>query len=490
MDSSEVTIMVRKRYSIQPKKDMNIGDKYILQEMIGEGSYGYVWKALRCEDEEIVALKIPKSQERGDAALVEGERFIGVSHENIINIYWMGRVDGYFVIEMELFDGKPLSQELSEEGISHPRTFQKMFDIFDQVLNGVEFMHFLRIAHGDIKPDNILINETTVKLTDFGTSRLIEDIFVKTIDGAGTFAYIAPEVLHSQTRYLNSDIYSLGVLLYQLLTGKTPHDTYFNVIHNVPFPKPRELNDSITPSMEKVIMKALERNPEIRYQSVTDFRTEFKKAVDEHLKEQQVEKFIPRATLASKRDPLELAMLNCKLKKFTLAEKILTTEITNGNTMPEILLQLAYVYYKTDRLFEALRQIENIEGVAIEDTRQESFATAVKNLNARIFLAMKKYEEALRLYEELYQKEPGNLDYRYKLALCYGVCGKEEKSIQILEQINQETPGIWAVVKKLGQAYDQKRDYERARGYFKYALKLRPDDEYVKQKLALYEYYL
>ncbi|WP_145986162.1 hypothetical protein [Ureibacillus thermosphaericus] len=136
-------------------------------------------------------------------------------------------------------------------------------------------------------------------------------------------------------------------MLYQLLTGKTPHDTYFNVIHNVPFPKPRELNDSITPSMEKVIMKALERNPEIRYQSVTDFRTEFKKAVDEHLKEQQVEKFIPRATLASKRDPLELAMLNCKLKKFTLAEKILTTEITNGNTMPEILLQLAYVYYST-----------------------------------------------------------------------------------------------------------------------------------------------
>ncbi|MCZ0755606.1 protein kinase domain-containing protein [Anoxybacillus sp. J5B_2022] len=153
--------MVRKRYSIQLKKGMNIGDKYILQEMIGEGSYGYVWKALRCKDEEIVALKIPKSQERGDAALVEGERFIGVSHENIINIYWMGRVDGYFVIEMELFDGKPLSQELSEEGINHPRTFQKMFDTFDQVLNGVEFMHSLRIAHGDIKPDNILINEAT-----------------------------------------------------------------------------------------------------------------------------------------------------------------------------------------------------------------------------------------------------------------------------------------------------------------------------------------
>ncbi len=279
-------------------------------------------------------------------------------------------------------------------------------------------------------------------------------------------------------------------MLYQLLTGKTPHDTYFNVIHNVPFPKPRELNDSITPSMEKVIMKALERKPEIRYQSVTDFRTEFKKAVDEHFKQQQVEKFIPRATLANKRDPLELAMMNCKLGKFTLAEKILKTEITNGNTLPEISLHLAYVYYKTGRLFEALRKIENIESTVIEETRQESFDTAVKNLKARIFIAIKKYEEALRLYEELYQKEPGNLDYRYKLALCYGVCGQEEKSIQILEQINRETPGIWSVVKKLGQAYDQKRDYERARAYFKYALKLRPNDEYVKQKLALYEYYL
>ncbi|MCZ0755607.1 protein kinase domain-containing protein [Anoxybacillus sp. J5B_2022] len=334
------------------------------------------------------------------------------------------------------------------------------------------------------------MNQATVKLTDFGTSRLIEDIFVKTIDGAGTFAYIAPEVLHSQTRYLNSDIYSLGVLLYQLLTGKTPHDTYFNVIHNVPFPKPRELNDSITPSMEKVIMKALERNPEIRYQSVTDFRAEFKKAVDEHFKQQQGEKFIPRATLANKQDPLELAILNCKLKKFTLAEKILVTEITNGSTVPEVVLQLAYVYYKTGRLFESLRKIEEIERTTIEDTRQESFTTAVKSLKAKIFLAMKKYEEALHLYEELHQKEPKNLNYRYKLAVCYGVCGQGEKTIQLLEQLNQETQGIWVVVKKLGQAYEQKKDYERARAYFKYALKLRPDDEYVKQRLTTYDYYL
>jgi serine/threonine protein kinase len=490
MDSSEVTTMTRKRYSIQPKKDMNIGNKYILQEMIGEGTYGYVWKALRCDDGEIVALKIPKSQERGDAALVEGERFVGVTHENIINIYWMGRVDGYFTIEMELFDGRPLSRELSEEGISHPRTFQKMFDIFDKVLNGVEFMHAQCVAHGDIKPDNILINDSTVKITDFGTSRLIEDIFVKTIDGAGTFAYIAPEVLHSQKRFLNSDIYSLGVLLYQLLTGKTPHDTYFNVIHNVPFPKPRELNDSITPFMEKVIMKALERNPEMRYPSIIDFRTDFKKAVTEHFKQQQAGKFVPRVTLANKRDPLELAIMNCKLGKFTLAEKILATEITNGNTLPEILLQLAYVYFKTNRLFEALRTIESIEGIAIEATRQESFDMAVQNVKARVFLEMKKYEEALGIYQKLYQKDSKNLDYRYKLALCYGLCGQEEKSIKILEEINQETPGIWVVVKKLGQAYDQKKEYERARGYFKYALRLRPDDEYVKRKLDLYEFYL
>ena len=187
---------MKKRYFLDLRENMLIGDKYILQQYVSEGTYGYVWKAIRCSDEKIVALKIPKNQERGDAYLVEGEAFLNFSHKNIIKLNWMGRVDGYFVIEMEYFPGKPMSSELTETGSSIPRTFKTVYETFERVLDGLECMHRKKIAHGDLKPDNILINEGEVKITDFGTSKLIEDCFVKTIDGAGTYAYIAPEVIN------------------------------------------------------------------------------------------------------------------------------------------------------------------------------------------------------------------------------------------------------------------------------------------------------
>jgi len=313
--------MVKKRYLLDLRENMCIGDKYILLQYISEGTYGYVWKAIRCLDEEIVALKIPKNQERGDACLVEGQPFLGLHHRNIIQLNWMGRVDGYFIIEMEYFPGKPMSRELTEIGISVQRTFKTVYEIFEHVLDGLECMHNLKIAHGDLKPDNILVNETDVKITDFGTSKLIEDYFVKTVDGAGTYAYIAPEVINSQKRYLNSDIYSLGVMLYQLLTGKTPHETFIQVINNFPYPRPRELNDNVTEIMESVILRALDRDSLKRYQNVQEFRIDFQEAVNEQFQHVSETKYVPRTTLADKKDALELAISNCKLGKYKLAEK-------------------------------------------------------------------------------------------------------------------------------------------------------------------------
>ncbi|MBM7649035.1 serine/threonine-protein kinase [Bacillus ectoiniformans] len=482
--------MVRKRYILDLRRDMELGDKYVLQEYVSEGTFGQVWRAVRRDDSQTVALKIPKSQEKGDKVLAEGLKLKGLSHPNLIQIYDMSRVDGYFIIEMEYFEGHPLSQELINTGISTLRTFQTVYEIFERILDGLEFMHGLKIAHGDIKPDNILIKDEQVKITDFGTSRLIEDIFVKTIDGAGTYAYIAPEVVNSKERHLNSDIYSLGAFLYQFLTGQTPHDTFLDVIHNKPFPRPRELNKSIPEKMEQVILKALARDPDERYQTVVELRNDFKRAVEKHLLQETTEKHVPKSTLVEKRDALELAITNCKLGKFKLAEKILQTEIANDRIYPDLLLQLSYVYFKTDRRFEALKTIEDINVRAVEETRRENFTTSLRELKARILFAIKKFEEAQKIYQQLVQQQPDSIDYRYRLAICFGLCNQEDKAIEILEAINQETPGVWVVVKKLGLAYEQKREYEKARGYFKYALKLNPDDREVIAKLEKYDFYL
>ena len=264
--------MAKRAYDFYPKKDLMLGDKYVLKEYINEGTFGYVWAAIHLETEALIALKIPKDQERGDHALSEGIKLIGHTHPNIIQLNWMGRLDGVFVIEMEYFKGKSLAEELCDHGFKSPKTIKEVSLIFLEILEGVKFLHRKNICHGDIKPQNILLNEKSVKLTDFGTSKFIENVFVKTVDAGGTWAYMAPEIAGSSKRYLISDIYSLGVLLYQLLTGRTPHETPIQVINNVPFPKPREINDNISKGMEEVILRALQRNPEDRYQSNTPFR--------------------------------------------------------------------------------------------------------------------------------------------------------------------------------------------------------------------------
>lgn len=481
--------MAMKKYSVVLKKDMFIGDRYVLNEYIDEGSYGYVWKSVRQSDGKIVVLKIPKNQERGDNALAEGKKLMEVCHPNVIQIYWMGRVDGTFVIEMEYFPGHPLTREISEEGMTLPRSFDTVYDLFEQILDGVEFMHSQKLVHGDLKPDNILISDRIVKLTDFGTSRLVEDMFVRSTDGAGTWAYMAPEVAGSNVRYLNSDIYSLGVILYQLLTGRTPHDTLIQVLHNVPYPRPRELNPNISPDMEQVILKALEREPEMRFACINDFRNFIKKAranADVSFAPRIVPVIPPRKT----RDALEMSMLHCQLKKYDLAEKVLQQELVNGNRLPDLLLQLAYVYYCTERLFEALKLLEDIDMHSVESTRRTSFISKFDYLKARVEFALKHYEVALGLYQKLNQDAPEDVNYRYRLAVCYGICGYEEKAIAILEMINQEVPGIWAVVKKLGMAYDQQGDFNRARGYYKYAFKLRPNDMDVQKRLKAFDFYL
>ncbi|MEC2078604.1 tetratricopeptide repeat protein, partial [Metabacillus fastidiosus] len=114
----------------------------------------------------------------------------------------------------------------------------------------------------------------------------------------------------------------------------------------------------------------------------------------------------------------------------------------------------------------------------------------LKELKARILFSIKKFEEAQKIYQQLIQQQPKSIDYRYRLAICYGLCNQEDKAIQIVEDINQEAPGVWVVVKKLGLAYEQKREYEKARGYFKYALRLKPDDQEVIAKLEKYDFYL
>jgi eukaryotic-like serine/threonine-protein kinase len=206
--------MNRKTRYFIPSIDRQLGSRYELIEALGDGSYGWVWKAQRLDDSAIVAVKIPKAQSGKNSELAEGEYLINQpSHPNVISVYWMGRVPPereWYAIEMEYFP-------------SH--TLARLFDEGKQVITGVNYLHSLGMSHGDIKPQNILISGDQAKLTDFGCSLLPEEIYSRTRENGGTILYSAPEfagTIHREKdaqQIFKGDIYSLGVLLYHLLTS-------------------------------------------------------------------------------------------------------------------------------------------------------------------------------------------------------------------------------------------------------------------------------
>lgn len=482
--------MRKKAANFQPKQDLQIGDKYILQDFIDAGTFGYVWTAINLETDNIVAVKIPRDQERADNTLAEGKELQGSEHPNIVRLNWMGRVDGVFVIEMEYFKGHKLSDELCETGFKNPKTFEQIHEIFNKILDGIEFIHNKKISHGDIKPQNILIKDDDIKITDFGTSKYIEDIFIKTIDGQGTMAYMAPEIAGSRKkRYINSDIYSLGVLLYQLLTGRTPYETAFQLLDGKTYPKPREINDNIPEDLERIILKALLRKPEERYQNIKEFRCELDDAFNSWGENRLTYTKNVEPEIKSD-DWLENIMIFYKEKEFKKAELLLKNEIEKGNDSQDIIYHLAYVYSKQERFYDSLNKLKELDLCKVEDVRRDGFEDNILYLKARLYFELKRYEEARDLYEKLSENNSENIDYKYKLACVYALNNEEGKAIKILEEINKKTPGLLYIVKKLGHAYDQIRDYSKARGCFYCALRLDPNDKIIRNRVEMYKRYL
>jgi len=212
-----------------PQSDQRLGNKYLLLERLGDGSHGWVWRAERLADGEIVAVKIPKELSRDDRALAEGRELLGIAgHPNLIRIFDMGRVPPereWYAIEMEYFPSESLAQKLEQRSHHFGLTFERLFGIYRQVLNAVAYLAALDppVSHGDLKPHNILVGQgDQVKVTDFGSSALPEEIYLRTRENGGTVLYAAPEFSDCTSRkgdfgdLLRGDIYSLGVLLREL----------------------------------------------------------------------------------------------------------------------------------------------------------------------------------------------------------------------------------------------------------------------------------
>ncbi len=273
-----------------PVKELTTGStfagRYQIIEELGHGGMGRVYRALDLKLNEEVALKLVKPEVALDKATLE--RFHNelrlarkVSHRNIGRMYELLEDGGYHFITMEYVPGQDLRGLIKQTGVL---TTRKAVSIAEQVCEGLSEAHRLGIIHRDLKPSNIIIDkEGNAKIIDFGIARTIRG---KSLTGEGiiigTPEYMSPEQVEGKEADQRSDIYSLGIILYEMVTGRVPFegDTPFTIgiKHKSEMPpKPRELNPEITEDLSRLILRCLEKDKEKRYQTADDLKTDLEK---------------------------------------------------------------------------------------------------------------------------------------------------------------------------------------------------------------------
>lgn len=256
-------------------------NRYELLEKIGDGGMATVYKARCTLLDRVVAVKILKEEYTKDATLVqkfksEAQAAARLSHPNIVNVYDVGEDNGYHFIVMEYVEGTNLKEYIQEAG---PLSPDEAVRITLMICDGLTRAHEKGLIHRDIKPHNILLTrDGTAKVADFGIARAANSVTI-TYGGdmVGSVHYVSPEQARGDPVNNTSDIYSLGCVLYEMVTGRVPFDADSPVtvalkhIHERPVP-PKVLNDAVSSGLEEVIMTAMEKKSAYRYQSAKDMK--------------------------------------------------------------------------------------------------------------------------------------------------------------------------------------------------------------------------
>ncbi|MCI8544855.1 MAG: Stk1 family PASTA domain-containing Ser/Thr kinase [Bacilli bacterium] len=283
-------------------KGQKINDRYQIIRTIGEGGMANVYLAYDTILDRNVAVKIL----RGD--LADDEKFVrrfqreaiaasSLSHPNIVEMYDVGEDDGKYFIVMEYVDGKTLKNLIKKRGAL---TLSEVIDIMLQLTSAISCAHDSYIIHRDVKPQNVMILEDgRVKIMDFGIAMALNsNELTQTNSVMGSVHYLPPEQANGKGSTMKSDIYSLGILMFELLTGKLPFrgDQAVEIAikqMKEPIPSVCKINPNIPQSIENIILKACAKNPKNRYDSVKEMREDIEKSMDpEHqFEERHVYKF-------------------------------------------------------------------------------------------------------------------------------------------------------------------------------------------------------
>lgn len=268
------------------KIGMMIGDRYEILEKIGTGGMSDVYKAKDHKLNRFVAVKVLK-QEFGENAnfvskfRIEAQAAAGLMHPNIVNVYDVGEEGGIHYIVMELVDGITLKKYIEKKA---RLSVKEAISIAIQVSMGIEAAHNNHIIHRDIKPQNIIISkEGKVKVTDFGIAKAATSNTI-TSNVMGSVHYTSPEQARGGYSDEKSDIYSLGITMFEMLTGRVPFNgetTVAIAIKHIQeeMPSPREYVPEIPISVEQIVCKCCQKSPDRRYQSMAELITDLKQSL-------------------------------------------------------------------------------------------------------------------------------------------------------------------------------------------------------------------
>jgi len=256
-----------------------LGNRYEIIEKIGNGGMAIVYKAKCHVLNRFVAVKILKDEFTTDEEFIkrfaaEGQSAASLTHPNIVSIYDVGNEESLYYIVMELVKGKTLKEIIEEDG---KLPWKWSVNIAIQIASALEAAHKNNIVHRDIKPHNIIITEEGIaKVTDFGIAKAVSNSTITAFGTTiGSVHYFSPEHARGGHTDPKSDLYSLGVVMYEMLTGKVPFDADTPVSialkHMQEDPnEPMELNDQIPISVNKIILKSMQKDPNCRYGSATE----------------------------------------------------------------------------------------------------------------------------------------------------------------------------------------------------------------------------
>ncbi len=273
-----------------------INDRYQIIKTLGEGGMANVYLAHDNILDRNVAVKVL----RGD--LANDEKFVrrfqrealsasSLSHPNIVEMYDVGEDDGQYYIVMEYVDGKTLKQVLKQRG---HLSITEVVDIMLQLTDGLAHAHDAYIIHRDIKPQNIMIlSNGMIKITDFGVATALNSTqLTQTNSVMGTVHYLPPEQANGKGSTVRSDIYSMGIMMYELLTGLVPYKGESAVEIALkhlrePLPSVRKVDPTIPQSIENVIIRATAKNPKNRYTDAREMHEDIKTALDDSRKDEK-----------------------------------------------------------------------------------------------------------------------------------------------------------------------------------------------------------